>query len=414
MGKLKDYFTFLLVSSAVFFAAELAHFVFWGKFFSYLINSLILSVYIIYWSFVKNQNSQNRAFSRYRKSIGVVMLLWFFCKCAKDRFFMESDLLSRLMWYSFYIALILLPLLCYELSLEFDLSPVDFRKKRITALRIAAAVLIAGILTNDFHELAFRFTQGIALWQSEYARGVWYYAALAFCIVLFILAVARIFRQCTLPKSKHYIWLLILPLAAGLIYLILYGFDLDLHINNIRIFALVDIFCWLFMLFFEACDVIFRLATELPDDEVFILRRIYSEIKDRMAQTEKLTADYEGLSEQAYKSNIYRAGFIQTYNKRISNLILLGEQNDMLDFAELTLSLAESVEFLKIGGTDAALFSEGEGLFTAAELVAVYKDFECKTEAVLNELSAVMVVVNAADGKISLHISAEDKEGNAL
>lgn len=133
-----------------------------------------------------------------------------------------------------------------------------------------------------------------------------------------------------------------------------------------------------------------------------------------MAQTEKLTADYEGLSEQAYKFNIYRAGFIQTYNKRISNLILLGEQNDMLDFAELTLSLAESVEFLKIGGTDAALFSEGEGLFTAAELVAVYKDFECKTEAVLNELAAVMVVVNAADGKISLHISAEDKEGNAL
>ena len=134
MGKLKNYFTFLLVSSAVFFTAELAHFVFWGKFFSYLINSLILSVYIIYWSFVKNQNSQNRAFSRYRKSIGVVMLLWFFCKCAKDRFFMESDLLSRLMWYSFYIALILLPLLCYELSLEFDLSPVNFRKKRIAAL----------------------------------------------------------------------------------------------------------------------------------------------------------------------------------------------------------------------------------------------------------------------------------------
>lgn len=411
---LKNY-TFLLgISFTVFMAAEIAHYIFWGKFFVYLINSLILVLFIAYWAFLRNDYIQLRAFRHYRLALGAVMIFWFFCKCSRDRFFMENDTLVRYSWYAYYIAIILLPLICYELSLEFDRSSV--KKTGICKLisRILAAVLIVLVMTNDVHRLAFSFPKGLAAWDASHNYKIVYYLIFVFGATCFILSIVHAFRRCILPKTKKYICLPILPLVVGFVYIILYFLNADLYINRIRFFSLADVFCWLTLIFAEGIDTVYRIGTESVNGEILLAHRIKTEIAKKLQKTDAILLNPSEKSDAQCKADFYRAGFIHTYCKRVANLMILAEQSGVLDFEEFSLSMAESVEYLKLNGVEAMLVSEGKRSCSLAEVLAVYSRFQDYVEPILDRLSAILIVIEANKKEIHMNISAEDEGGNPL
>ena len=74
------------------------------------------------------------------------------------------------------------------------------RKWRI--LYIPAFILIGGIMTNDFHQLAFRFPDGIQNWGMEYTRGFLYILAIGWIVIFCtMILVITFFQMCVFTKS---------------------------------------------------------------------------------------------------------------------------------------------------------------------------------------------------------------------
>lgn len=411
---LKNYALFLAISFVIFTAAEIAHYICWGEFFVYLINSLIFSLAVSYWTFLRTDYLQLREFRHYRLALGLTMILWFFCKCARDRFFMENNTMVRYSWYGYYISIILLPLLCYELSLEFDRSAEKRVRICKRASRIFAAILIMLVMTNDIHEFAFTFPKGPAEWNDSHGYNIVYYLIVLTGATWFILTIVHVFRQCILPKTKKYVLLLIFPLIIGFVYLAMYFLNADLYINGIRFFTLPDVFCWLTIVFVEGCETVYCIGTHSANEEVLLAHRIKSEISEKIQKTDAIILDSSDKSAEEQKAQFFRAGFLQTYSKRVANLIILAEQSGDLDFDEFALSMAESTEYLRVNGVEAMLVSEGKRTCSLSEVLTVYNRFQEFAEPILERISAILIVIGADKRGIRMKISAEDEGGNPL
>ena len=90
-------------------------------------------------------------------------------------------------------------------------------------LYIPAFVIVAGIVTNDFHQIAFRFTGKFPAWNDAYYRhGPLYLAVLLWMTILFAAMLAVDFIRCAVPARRRKIWIPMIPLGIGIAYLILF------------------------------------------------------------------------------------------------------------------------------------------------------------------------------------------------
>lgn len=102
-------------------------------------------------------------------------MLWLFMRAVKYRFF-GSGTVGRYLWYSYYIPLILAPLLSFYAALGVGRQDEERLPHAWYALLIPAGLLIAGVLSNDVHQLAFRFAQSPE--KGSYTHGALYTLAM--------------------------------------------------------------------------------------------------------------------------------------------------------------------------------------------------------------------------------------------
>lgn len=188
-----------------------------------------------------------------RKSLIIAagfMIFYMVIRTLKYDFFPVTHPLSRYMWYLYYVPMILIPLQMFFPVLYIGRSserPISCRWK---LLYIPAIVLISGILTNDLHQLAFRFPKGLSGWDDTYIiRGPFYYAAMVWIAVLFTVILVIALKKCAVPVNRKKIWLPMLPLLFGLLYMVL----TILNTANIltEMFKVPEIGCFIFAAFME-------------------------------------------------------------------------------------------------------------------------------------------------------------------
>lgn len=179
-----------------------------------------------------------------------LMIFFMVVRTLKYEFFLETHPLSRYMWYLYYIPLIFISLQMFFSVLYVGKScdsPVSLKWK---ILYFPAMILMTGILTNDFHQLAFRFPKGLDEWSdTDFIRGPLYYAVMLWIIILFIAILIIVFKRCAVPANRKKIWLPLIPLLSGLLYTIF----IVLNSNNIitRMFKMPEIGCFIFAAFME-------------------------------------------------------------------------------------------------------------------------------------------------------------------
>ena len=95
-------------------------------------------------------------------SVAIMMLLWLFVKIVKYEFCLtNTESLVRYLWYAFYIPMVIIPLQGVFI-MNYIGKPDGYRTpKWMLSLYVVATVLIAGVFTNDIHNLAFNFPDGV-------------------------------------------------------------------------------------------------------------------------------------------------------------------------------------------------------------------------------------------------------------
>lgn len=119
-------------------------------------------------------------------------------------------------------------------------------------------------MTNDFHQLAFRFPDGIQNWGMEYTRGLLYILAIGWIVIFCAMILVITFSRCAFSQNRRKIWIPMIPLGIGGVYTIIYILSPKGLFPSL--YKMAEVICFIFPAFME-CLILARL---LPSNDSYM------------------------------------------------------------------------------------------------------------------------------------------------
>lgn len=158
----------------------------------------------------------------------LMIILWIFLRTIKYDFLPNGHIAERYAWYLYYIPQTFCVLLMFFSVLHIGRPQNRPISRWWKLLYIPAAVITLSILTNDLHQLAFSFPDGLDNYDSSgYSHGPFYYASVLWVVILFTAILVTVFSRCAVPDKRRKLRLPMLPLISGIIYFVSYLLNTD-------------------------------------------------------------------------------------------------------------------------------------------------------------------------------------------
>ena len=197
----------------------------------FVANGFIFALFssaIILWSMQIRRRILQPEVKRYLTCAVVLMIFWMLIRTVKYELLIPGSTASRYIWYLYYVPMLWIPLFLL-LSVSYIGKRTGWHisdKRRL--LYVMDMLLVCGILTNDWHQLAFRFPEGLANWDNDmYIYGPVYYGAMGWLGILFIVMIVTAFVRCCVSSARKKIWMPAIPALCGLIYVLFNVFKCD-------------------------------------------------------------------------------------------------------------------------------------------------------------------------------------------
>lgn len=154
-------------------------------------------------------------------------------------------------------------------------------------------------------------------------------------------------------------------------------------------------------------ETMYRTKNKLYDDIARIVRPQVEMIENCLEQCER--------EPETLTASLAKAAFLNAYIKRRINLSLLAMESDSLLLAELYLSMAESLNYLKYSGVTTSIRNGvKEGRIEEKLCIGIYDRFQKLLENYYGKLSAVMVTIDERPENSVIRITLESEEGSKL
>ena len=396
-------------------------------------------------------------------AIGCLMVFWFFVRTVKFHIF-HDPLGEHICWYLYYIPMILIPVLGLAAAMFLGEKEEEKTVRKVIILLTVAAILIVSVLTNDLHQLVFRFSKQPPFSDKDYSYGIVFMVILiagdmtAVCCLL----MAAIFQGCILcgliQTNNRYFELFqtsggldaeitdhsfqryyhsgdFPELSSELRRIIIDRSSVQkqgIRINHIPIrgghlFWSEDIS----VLLDQYQDI--REQQEELTARNRLLQKAYQKEAERRkteeqnrllnmiqnqtaGQLELLSQFMDELerteSREQYDRILGKIVVVGTYLKRRKNLVLTQYASDgnLLTMEDLRQSLAESCDSLKLCRIRAAYYVENVDVqMNADDILKCYDTFEWLVERLVDTMQSVFYRVSQIDDtlRISVHIVSE-------
>ncbi len=181
--------------------------------------TLLFAIFFTMWTIRLYYKLYDNKTRRYILFIGILIVFWMLIRIIRG---VTIDInIERICWYLYYLPLIFIPTLFYICSKSL-LSKMN-KKKKIFIYLISSILLIL-VLTNDFHELVFKFNNGI-YFHNDYNHYVGYYLIFIWIFYLFGGGMIKLAINRLKIKKDLKVFLPLIVLLLGLIYTYLYILD---------------------------------------------------------------------------------------------------------------------------------------------------------------------------------------------
>ena len=184
-------------------------------------NTVILSLYtviIIFWIKKNRQMILHAKMRKYFNYIGYLLIAYLFVRTVKYELTFKGWALGRYLWYSYYIILIAI-----GVFLLFSILYIGKAKdERIGGgwnfIYLLLFVFSVLFISNDFHQLIFRFPKGILNWSDgPYEYGPIYYLTVVYCSMIILATFIISFKKLFDSRNVKNIFLtLAVPVVWGL------------------------------------------------------------------------------------------------------------------------------------------------------------------------------------------------------
>ena len=289
-------------------------------------------------------------------AVAFLILFWMVLRTMKYEFLPEYHFTCRFAWYLYYLPMIFIPLLMFFSVLQIGRPQARPISKWWSLLYLPAALLLLLVLTNDIHQLAFRFLREPAFWgDTDFIRGPVYYLVYAWMSVLFLTILVIAFMRCAVPANRKRIWIPAVPLLIGAVYTL--GVILGPEETVTGFLTVPEMGCFLFASFIESLICVHLFPSNDRYGEFFRRSSIgagimdmhgqicYESARSRKVSPEQVRTALEETvplddGNTALRSHTIRGGYgywlrdlsqIQTLNRKLSELgDVVEEENAML------------------------------------------------------------------------------------
>lgn len=169
-----------------------------------------------------------------------LMLLWMALRAIKYNSPADIYTYGRYLWYSYYIAMVFLPLMMFFAML--NIGEPENTNNRKYLLIIPAAVLVLLVMTNDFHQLAFVFEPDFYNWNKQYSYGPVYYVIAVWIFILVLSSIVLSINRCRISATRKKLWIPIVIILVAIIYTL--WNNLNHGYSGLRIYNVPEVFCF--------------------------------------------------------------------------------------------------------------------------------------------------------------------------
>ena len=206
-----------------------------------------------------------------------LMLFWFVIRLLKYEY-VENPVFLHYFWYLYYVPMLFIPLCALFTAMLLGKPEMARLPGYIGILSVISTVLFTLVITNDFHQLVFRFPQG-QLWNdADYSYGPVYYGIVIWLFLCGLLFLMILLYKCRIPQSRKFIWMPGIPMGILLVYTLLYF----LRVRWLFVFFgdMTAMFCLLYAAVLESCMQTGLIQTNTGYELLFEATTIRAQITD--------------------------------------------------------------------------------------------------------------------------------------
>lgn len=178
---------------------------------------------LIAWCISIRRRLTNRQVRNLLIAVGILMAFWLTVRTVKYEWIADrTNPIGRYIWYSYYIPMVLIPLIGFFVVKYID-KPIDYdHPKWMNYLAIPAVLLLVLVFTNDLHQSVFRFHKGNELFDTQYQYGTPYYILMAWFILGGLYFVGMLLKKSRVPGNKHMQRLPLYIMLGAIVFWVLY------------------------------------------------------------------------------------------------------------------------------------------------------------------------------------------------
>ena len=215
------------------------------------------------------------------KALSWMGLLLILLRGIKYSAFAEIGILARHTWYFYYVPMLLFPLFLFYISLLVS-SKKDFSiPKGWLWVGVLTVALIALILTNDLHQIVFKFKPQFMNWDGDYSYGKIFYVITFWQYALYIVAIIILVVKCRISSAKKNAWVILIPFAIGIFMNILLFMGKVPMLNGSPIFEFPETLIFMVAIVLECCIQLGLIPTNAEYGKLFQKFSISAQITDK-------------------------------------------------------------------------------------------------------------------------------------
>ena len=186
--------------------------------FVYVYQNIIYFGIIFCWGIYVSRSILSVKIRRLLLSVVVFMALYVLVGATKQRAFLDGNYAGRFLWYLYYIPQIFATYLTFIIAFRVGRHEEYKLPKIFSALFVVGAVIVIGYLTNDMHQLAFRFNLDFVAWDQQYYWGPLFFISTVWIYFFLLAGVILLSVKCR-AVNKRKAWIPVFWLLIGSFYI---------------------------------------------------------------------------------------------------------------------------------------------------------------------------------------------------
>lgn len=213
-------------------------------------------------------------------ALSTMIMVWFVLRAASSLTFISNDDMQRLFWYSYFVPMCFIPLFMWGAAQYVGKRNRKGLPRGWVVCKLITAFFALMYLTNDRHQLCFKYRSEYENWRFDVSYGVFFHLSMAWMAILSVAFLALLYRESSTAVSKSLFGWTLLPLILEGTWVVLCWFHMTPHLAGRPVGQLPEVVCIGSACFVTCCVDIGLLPSNTEYLELFSRSRISAQIVD--------------------------------------------------------------------------------------------------------------------------------------